>query len=75
MFHHIYIALGKGRQSIGDKILMTTERPFLFAHMLQVSKLEFVFYVKTDVSPLLEWCSFVQSQVLVQQRGINSESK
>ena len=29
---------GRGRQSIGDKILMTTERPFLFAHMLQVSK-------------------------------------
>ena len=38
MFHHIYIAPGKGRQSIGDQILMTTERPFLFAHMLQVSK-------------------------------------
>ena len=38
MFHHMYIALGRGRQSIGDKILMTTERPFLFAHILQVSK-------------------------------------
>ena len=38
MFHHMYIAPGRGRQSIGDKILMTTERPFLFAHMLQVSK-------------------------------------
>ena len=40
-FFHVspmYIALGRGRQSIGDKILMTTERPFLFAHMLQVSK-------------------------------------
>ena len=35
MFLHIYIAPGRGRQSIGDKILMTTERPF--AHMLQVS--------------------------------------
>ena len=34
----LYIAPGRGRQSIGDKILMTTERPFLFAHMLQVSK-------------------------------------
>ena len=33
-----YVALGRGRQSIGDKILMTTDRPFLFAHMLQVSK-------------------------------------
>ena len=27
-FHHMYIAVGRGRQSIGDKILMTTERPF-----------------------------------------------
>ena len=38
MFHHMYIAPGRGRQSTGDKILMTTQRPFLFAHMLQVSK-------------------------------------
>ena len=28
MFHHMYIAPGRGRQSIGDKILMTIERPF-----------------------------------------------
>ena len=38
MFFHMYIAPSSGRQHIGDKILMTTERPFLFAHMLQVSK-------------------------------------
>ena len=38
LFHHMYIAPGRGRQSIGDEILMTIERPFLFAHMLQVSK-------------------------------------
>ena len=39
MFHHImYVAPCRGRQSIGDKILMTTERLFFFAHMLQVSK-------------------------------------
>ena len=37
MFHHMYIAPGRGKQSIGDKILMTTEMPFLFAYMLQVS--------------------------------------
>ena len=38
-FHmYMYIALGRDRQSTGDKILMTTKRPFLFAHMLQVSK-------------------------------------
>ena len=38
MFFHMYIAPGRGRQHTGDKILMTTERPFLFAHMLQFSK-------------------------------------
>ena len=38
MFHHMYIAPGRGRQSTGDKILMTTERPYHFVHMLQVSK-------------------------------------
>ena len=38
MFFHMYIAPGRGRQHTGDKILMTTERPFLFAHRLQVSK-------------------------------------
>ena len=41
IFFHVssYVySLGMGRQSIGDKILMTTERPFLFPHMLQVSK-------------------------------------
>ena len=38
MFHHMYIAPGRGIQSTGDKILMRTERPFLFAQMLQVSK-------------------------------------
>ena len=38
MFHHIYIAPDRGRQSIGDKILKTIERPFLFALMLQVLK-------------------------------------
>ena len=37
-FFHMYIAPGRGRQPIGDKHFMTTERPFLFAHMLQVSK-------------------------------------
>ena len=34
----MYITPGRGRQSTGDKILMTTERPFPFAHMWQVSK-------------------------------------
>ena len=37
MFHHMYIALGTGRQSTGDKILMTTERPFLVASFKQIS--------------------------------------
>ena len=33
----MYIAPGRGRQPIGDKTFMTTERPFVFAHMVQVS--------------------------------------
>ena len=37
-FFHMYIAPGRGRQPTGDKHFMTTERPFLFAHILQVSK-------------------------------------
>ena len=36
MFHHMYIApgRGRGRQSIGDKMLMTTERPFLCPYVV-----------------------------------------
>ena len=37
-YFHMYIAPGRGRQPIGDEKFMKTERPFLFAHMLQVSK-------------------------------------
>ena len=37
-FFHMYVAPGKGRQPIGDKKFMTTEKPFLFEQMLQVSK-------------------------------------
>ena len=37
-FFHMYIAPGRGRQPNGGKKFMTTEKPFLFAHMLQVSK-------------------------------------
>ena len=37
MFFHMYIA-GRARQPFVDKILMSTERPWHFAHLLQVSK-------------------------------------
>ena len=37
-FFHMNITPGRGRQPIGDKNFMTTERTFLFAHMLQVLK-------------------------------------
>ena len=59
MFHHMYIALGRGRQSTGDKILMTIERPFLFAYILQVSKwslrnlILYTFWQKTPWDKLL----------------------
>ena len=38
MFFHTYIAPGRGRQPFVDKILMSTEKPCHFAHLLQVSK-------------------------------------
>ena len=38
-FFHMCITPGRSRQPIGDKNFMKTERPFLCAHMLQVSKL------------------------------------
>ena len=34
---HVY-SPRQGQTTTGDKNFMTTERPFLFAHMLQVSK-------------------------------------
>ena len=38
MILYSYIARGKGKQPIGDKILMSTERPYHFGRLLQVSK-------------------------------------
>ena len=38
VFFHRYTAPGRDRQPTGDKNFMTTERPFLFVHMLLVSK-------------------------------------
>ena len=35
---HMYIAPGRGRQPLGDKVLTSTESPDLFDHLLQVSK-------------------------------------
>ena len=37
-FFHMYIAPGRGRQPFVAKILMSTEKPCHFAHLLQVSK-------------------------------------
>ena len=36
MILYMYIALGKGRQPLGDKVLMSTESPYHFASLLQV---------------------------------------
>ena len=38
MFFHMHIAPGRGRQTPGVKILMSTERPYHFDHLLQVLK-------------------------------------
>ena len=47
VFFHMYIAPGRVRQPTGDKNFMKTERPFLFAHMLQVSKYLFEIWLYT----------------------------
>ena len=38
MFFNMYIAPGQGQTTFVDKILMATEKPCHFAHLLQVSK-------------------------------------
>ena len=38
MILYIYIAPGKGRQTPGVHMLMPTERPYHFDHLLQVLK-------------------------------------
>ena len=38
MILFMYIAWGRGRQSPGDKVLMSTEMSCHFIHLLQVSK-------------------------------------
>ena len=43
----MYIAPGRGRQPTGDKTFMTTERPFFFTHILQVSKDVFKIWLYT----------------------------
>ena len=44
LYMYIY-PQGRGRQPLGDKILMSTERPYHFAHLLQVSKIPFEVYI------------------------------
>ena len=34
----MYIAVGQGQTTTGDKLLMSTETPCYFGHLLQVSK-------------------------------------
>ena len=36
MILYMYIARGQGQTPLGDKILMSTEKPIYFAHLLQV---------------------------------------
>ena len=36
MIYYMYIALGQGHTTLGDKLLISTERPYHFAHSLQV---------------------------------------
>ena len=41
MFFHMYLAQGQGQTTFVDKILMSTQRPCHFAHLLQSSKKHF----------------------------------
>ena len=48
MILYMYVALGQGRQPLGDKLLMSTESPYHFAHLLQIYKkkcFEVQFYI------------------------------
>ena len=38
MILYMYIAPGQGQTTLGDKIFMSTEIPYHFAHLLQVLK-------------------------------------
>ena len=38
MILYMYIAQGRGRQPPGDKVLISTEMPYHFTHLLQVLK-------------------------------------
>ena len=42
---YVYSTGVGGRQPPGDKILMSTERPYPFTHLLQVSKIQFFFMI------------------------------
>ena len=55
-----YIAPGRGRLSIGYKIFMTTERPFLFAQALQVSKWSLPNQILYTFLMILYMCMYVR---------------
>ena len=37
MILYMYIASGQEQKTLGDKLIMSTESPYLFDHLLQVS--------------------------------------
>ena len=50
MLLYMYTAPGQGQTTLGDKILMSTERPYHFGHLLQSSK--------TSLQPLILYTFF-----------------
>ena len=49
MFFHMYIAPGQGQTTFVDKILMSTERPCHFAHLLSFKTI----FLKSDFIHIL----------------------
>ena len=64
MILYMYIAKGRDRQPLGDKILMSTENHYHFAHLLPVIKKK---SLKSDFLPFL--CVFFFSDVYSPRQG------
>ena len=51
----------------------TTFQKLICRNFSNQYKLKFVFYVKTDVSPVLEWCSFKQKVRFWYSKGVKTQ--
>ena len=49
-FMHVYSPRDRGRQPLGDKSLMSTERLYYFAHLLQVKKISYTSLISQSLN-------------------------